>query len=254
MIRRTLLFSIGLLGILSFHAKAQSPDAVMEQANLAYMEESWEDAIELYNRILRMDVQSAPLYHNLGNAWYQKGNTGKAILNYERALLLNPSYEPSRHNLRIARSRIVNPVEEMPLLFYQRWHKALINMMSADGWAVAGIVFLFFTMFLIALFVVSRTIFYRKLIATGAALLFFVSLTAFYSAGRQHYLRHRAEHVIVMEQMKHVNSAPGGRGKDLFVVYEGTKAQVINKIDSWLELRFADGNVGWIASETVEKI
>lgn len=254
MICGRIIHSLFLFGLAMSLALAQSPDAIMEQANEAYMEENYGKALELYERIPGMELESASLYHNMGNAWYQKGHLGKAILNYERALMLSPSYTPALHNLRIARSQIVNPIEEMPLMFYQRWHNALTGLLSADGWAITGIVSLFFIALCIALFVASRSVFLRKLYTLLAAVVFLVSVVAFYSAGRQHHRQHKTENVIVMEQMQHVNSAPGGQGSDLFVVYEGTKAKVLSKVESWYELRFADGNVGWVNSEALETI
>lgn len=246
MIIRRMLVPVFLSVIGTLIAQAQSPDAFMEQGNDAYMAEDYDEALRLYRKVFQMEVESAPLYHNIGNAWYQKGHIGKAIVNYERALQISPSYAPSLHNLDIANSRIINPIEEMPLMFYQRWHNGFIRMFSADNWARMGITALFIMVLCIAMLIVSHRIWRKKLFFVLAVIFLLLSILSFYAAARQHHHRYKVREVVVTEHMQHVNSAPAGRGKDLFVIYEGTKAKIINEVDGWLELRFADGNVGWV--------
>ena len=49
-----------------------------------------------------MREYSADLFYNLGNAWFKLGDQGRAILNYERALVLNPRMEEARSNFQTA--------------------------------------------------------------------------------------------------------------------------------------------------------
>jgi len=253
--RTSKLPGVWLLFILSIvPAQAQSPDSLMEQANLAFMDESWDEAMALYETILQMEVESAPLYYNMGNTAYQQRELGRAILYYERALRLNPSYEPALHNLEIARNDIVNPIEAIPKLFYQRWHDAFVGWFTADAWAVVLIIGLILCVLAIALFFMKQTLWQKKLFFSLAAIFLLLTLVAAYAAQAQHYrLRHKQE-VIVMEEVLMVRSAPAGRGTELFRVYEGTKAKVIHRMDSWKELRFPDGNVGWVDSANVAQI
>jgi SH3-like domain-containing protein len=51
-----------------------------------------------------------------------------------------------------------------------------------------------------------------------------------------------------------VKSSPSDSGKDLFVLHGGTKVKVIDSVGDWYEIRIADGNMGWILKETMEKI
>ena len=45
------------------------------------------------------------IYYNLGNSYYKADDIARAILNYERALLLEPGNADIRANLEIARSK-----------------------------------------------------------------------------------------------------------------------------------------------------
>lgn len=73
-----------------------------DEANLLYQERSYDSAIVLYEAILADHVESAPLYFNLGNAYFKKGDLGRAVLNYLRARRLDPGDSDIEANLAFA--------------------------------------------------------------------------------------------------------------------------------------------------------
>lgn len=79
------------------------------------------------------------MYYNLGNSYYKIGEIAKAVLNYERALLLQPGNSDIRANLEVARAKTIDKVEAIPEIFFVSWIKSLINNMSVDAWATLGI-------------------------------------------------------------------------------------------------------------------
>ena len=64
--------------------------ATKADADQAYQENKFAEAITAYESILETEGESADIYYNLGNCYYKTKNIAKAVLNYERALLLNP--------------------------------------------------------------------------------------------------------------------------------------------------------------------
>src|SRR5687768_10219828 len=83
-------------------------------------------------RILREQAQSevSPgLLHNLGNAAYKAGQTGEAILAWERARSLDPSHRNTQANLRFARGEAGY---EPPSA---SWYEAYSTWLSADAWS-----------------------------------------------------------------------------------------------------------------------
>ena len=74
-----------------------------EEANRLYQDRKFDSAIVLYEKILADSVESAPLYFNLGNAYFKTGDIGHAILNYLRAQRLNPGDDDIEANLAFAR-------------------------------------------------------------------------------------------------------------------------------------------------------
>ena len=78
------------------------------QADSAYINNDFASAISIYETILQNDGESADIYYNLGNSYYKMDNIAKAILNYEKALLLNPGNGDIRFNLELANSKTVD--------------------------------------------------------------------------------------------------------------------------------------------------
>ena len=60
------------------------------EADSAYIRNDFAASVEMYENILKNEGESSDIYYNLGNSYYKMNNIAKAVLNYERALLLNP--------------------------------------------------------------------------------------------------------------------------------------------------------------------
>ena len=70
-----------------------------EAANTAYQHGKYEEAKADYLQLADTGRYSADLFYNLGNVWFKLGDPGRAILNYQRALLLNPGLVEAGSNL-----------------------------------------------------------------------------------------------------------------------------------------------------------
>ena len=92
---------------------ADDLQSVESEAARMYQEGDYAKAIELYNQILDSDRESAAVYYNLGNAYYKTGETAKAILNYERALLIQPGDKDAKYNLAMAQRSTVDNISEI---------------------------------------------------------------------------------------------------------------------------------------------
>jgi uncharacterized protein YgiM (DUF1202 family) len=51
-----------------------------------------------------------------------------------------------------------------------------------------------------------------------------------------------------------VRSSPARSGTELFVIHEGTKVYLEDKVSGWYEIRLSDGSQGWLKQETVEPV
>jgi energy-coupling factor transporter transmembrane protein EcfT len=59
---------------------------------------------------------------------------------------------------------------------------------------------------------------------------------------------------IVMSPSVTVKSSPDVSGTDLFVIHEGTKVWLQDKVGEWKEIKLSDGSKGWLRTEDIEEI
>ncbi len=86
----------------------KEPNQIFYQANASYEQKDYAKALENYNRILGMGLESGALYYNIGNSFFKMGKMGYAILFYEKARRFIPQDSDLRANLTYARSLIAD--------------------------------------------------------------------------------------------------------------------------------------------------
>jgi len=224
------------------------------EADSAYMNNDYATAIEIYEKILHQG-EAMEVYYNLGNSYFKSGNIAKAILNYERALLLNPGNEDIRFNLEIAKSKTVDKIDEIPDIFFIGWIKSLINSTSVDVWAKWGIVFFIFFLAGLYFLIFSSKAVIKKVGFIAAIMFLFFSICtngfAFYQKG---VLTNRSTAIVVSPSVT-VRSTPNDNGTSLFILHEGHKVRIKDgSMKSWKEISLEDGKVGWISASDIEII
>lgn len=224
-------------------------------ADSAYAQSNYASAIELYETILANSGEAPEIYYNLGNAYYKNNNIAKAILNYERALLLNPGDEDTRFNLSLAQSKIVDKVSERYQIFFMNWLYALINTFNMTTWAVMGIVAFIVLLIALLIFFFNNSIALRKTGFTTAIIMLLVTIFANISA-YYHYnkLTDRADAIVISPSVT-AKSTPNDSGTNLFVIHEGRKVKIIDdSMNSWKEIELEDGTQGWVPLSVLERI
>ena len=224
------------------------------EADSAYARGQYQQAIKDYEALLKQGA-APELYYNLGNAYYRTENITRAVLNYERALLLSPGDRDIRFNLQIANSKTIDKIVPESEMFFFTWYRSLVNLMSVDGWAVTALVSLALVVVLLLVYLFSSRIGLRKVGFFGgfALLVLFVFSNIFAWQQRQELLHRKG--AIVMTPSVTVKSTPAQNGTDLFVLHEGTKVTITDdSMKGWKEIRIADGKEGWIESKKIEEI
>lgn len=229
-------------------------DTLWERANAAYNEGKFATAAELYEAILANNQHSAKLYFNLGNAYYKQDKLGKAILNYNRALRLAPADEDVRHNLEYATAATKDNIEEIPVFFLTSWVRSVRDMMGCNGWTALSLVALCVALASTLAYLLAQRLSLRKagFYVMGVAALLFIVSTIFAMNKRDELVS--GEKAIIMSSAAPIKSSPDRAATDLFVLHEGTSLTLGESIDSWVEIRIADGRKGWIESSRIERI
>ena len=247
-----------LLLAMPFAAQAQEDvyvDSLWNAANAAYAEGRWDDAVSGYEMISDMGLESASLYCNTGNAYAKGGNVPFAILYYERALKVDPSYEDASYNLGLMNSRIQDRIDPVPEFFLAKWMKDISYIMDSDAWAVVALVLLGLTLAMFLLFLLAPTVAGRRTgFFTGLVLLVFMCFALGFSVS-QKKASMNADMAIVTRPVVSVKSSPSAEAsKDLFILHEGTKVTVLDQVGTWNNISLADGRQGWLPAATMERI
>ncbi len=221
----------------------------MERANEAYTNEAYTEAIAEYEAVAAEQGTSATLYYNLGNAYFKNRAYAAAILNYERALLLEPNNEDAAFNLSIAQAHTVDKIEPLGDFFLTLWLEKMIAMFPSNTWACVAIASFLLFVAAVLLYFFGRSVRLKKLGFFGAILLLIVSGCANRFAYLQKHDQVERNTAIIFAPTITVRSSPSESGTELFVLHEGTKVTVLEKLGEWSEIVVIDGNRGWIPTE-----
>jgi len=63
---------------------------------------------------------------------------------------------------------------------------------------------------------------------------------------KQYKLSQNEPFAIIITPSVTVKSSPSDTGTDLFLIHEGLKVTVTEKLKEWREIKLSDGNMGWI--------
>jgi tetratricopeptide (TPR) repeat protein len=208
----------------------------------------------IYNSALEMGYESADLYYNVANCHYRKGELAASILNYERALKLDPSHEDAKHNLAFAAAKTVDNINVIGNIFLVNWWNAICNIASADTWAMVSIVLFVITLVALSFYIFSRKIWVRKFGFSVSIIALFFTIISLFSANTRYNVETSKSQAIVFAQTVTIKSSPDRSGNDLFILHEGTKVNIKSTLGEWVEISTLDGNSGWMPANSIEVI
>ncbi|MDP4289900.1 MAG: tetratricopeptide repeat protein [Bacteroidota bacterium] len=240
--------------ILPMYLWAVTPEQQASDANRAYYAGHYDHAAALYEKLSQAGFASPVLFYNLGNAYFKLGNMPMAILYYEKAHKLAPADDDITHNIRLANTRLVDKIEPVPVLFYIRWWNSARNIFSPDGFAKTSLTLFSIFWILLAIYFLARRRGVRITSFYFAMLFLIAAITGMILAADTHHNALNPDEAIVMEASASVKSSPDDKSVDVFVVHEGTKVTVMDRIGDWKEVRIANGNSGWIQTKTIREI
>lgn len=240
-----------LLAAMSLTAQAQTK----QQADTLYVQENYTAAANAYEAIIASQGVSSEIYYNLGNSYYKMDELAKAILNYERALQLNPSDPDIKANLELARAKITDKVTPPSEMFFVSWWNSLSNSMSVNSWTLIAIISFVVMLVGILVYAFLSNLTLRKIGIYGALFCLVITLLANICALTQHLSIVNGKNAIILAPAVTVKSSPSDTSTDLFVIHEGSKVEVLDQsMTDWLEVKLEEGKVGWVPVETLEMI
>lgn len=244
---------ICILLMLSLLTPAQASQKT--DADRLYEQEKYEQAAQAYEQLLAEQGTAAEVYYNLGNCYYKLDDIPQAILNYERALRIDPSDEDTRANLALARSKTSDKVTPPSEMFFVTWWKDLCNSLSITTWTTLAVgAFILMLLGILAYMFLGNLTLRKVGIYTAIVLLFAVVLTNL-CALSQHLMTRSHTDGIIFTSAVTVKSSPSESSTDLFIIHAGSKVEILdNTMEQWREVKLEEGKQGWIPANTLEII
>lgn len=251
-LRKILVFVLLFSDI--FPASSQDIKFLIAKGNQLYSAGNYEEAINTWEELTESVYEAAPVYYNLGNAYFKSNKIAPAILNFERAKLLAPHDKDINYNLELARTYVVDKIDELPEVFYLIWYKNIVQLFSSNTWAILTLIALVVFLILFSIYLYAKGYSVKKTMFWLSALFLFIWLGAFAfsCSGRKLITDHNK--AIVFSPSVTVKSSPDESGTGLFVIHEGTKVTVVDELNEWTEIILTSGTKGWLLSSSIEKI
>ncbi len=244
----TIVLSLSVLNVWA------GADSRIINGNAAYSAEKYDEAIALYEDLAKTQ-ESAALYYNLGNAYYKTGKIAPAILNYERAMLLDPNDDDIKSNLGMAKLQTVDKDESsIDQLAISEWVRSFVDLYSSNAWAVMSIVFFILTLVGTAFYLYVKSIGIRKFGFISAIVTFLVCIVSFFCAKNSKDRNTTHEYAIIFTPSVTAKSSPKDNATDALVLHEGTKVKVTQEDKGWFYIETSGGHKAWIKCSDAQKI
>lgn len=228
-------------------------DEHLTAGNNAYRDGKFDLAVKEYETALESGQVSWPAFYNLGNAYYKTGNLARAILNYEKALRLNPAHPDVRHNLSLSNLQIEDKRPDYTDTGLMGIWNSIERKFTVDGWAWISIVFTFLVFFTVVGIYSVRNGMLKRLLFASVFVWIFCSLMAIVFAQSQ-YAAFRKKEGIIMELALNVSSEPKTSSTALFVLHSGSKVEVLDASGDWLKIKYDPQKIGWVPKASLEMI
>jgi len=250
---KNILFTILLIltGYLFSFVKANENNITLDSANTAYSKGDYNKAILLYQRILNKNSEAPELYFNLGNAYYKTNALGLAILNYERAKKLSPQDEDIIVNLKLANQKTEDKIDAAPQLFLTEWKNGLVYLLDEKSWSVVCILLTILSLILFGIYFYTHTLSLKRFGFFGGVVLLISTAVIFFIAQHSYHLSKNSNDGIIVAPSVTVVGSPNEKSTKLFILHEGTKVNITQEEDEWMEIRIANGNVGWLKKKDI---
>jgi len=219
---------------------------VFAKANEDYAAGRFQEAAAGYQSLVQSGQWSANLFYDLGNAWFRLGNFGDAILNYERALALDPHHPESEANLRVTRD------EARALELRKSAVERYLEAGTPTQYSIVAAI-----SFWLALLALARLFFLRR---RSTGLITLVILSAAICAGAIWALyaletgsKGRALAIVTGNDVE-AKLATADNANSVLALPSGSEIKVLSQRGDWVYAALPNDLRGWIPAKSAERV
>ena len=182
-----------------------------------YNSGDYNEAINLFVKIINNGEHSDELYFNLGNSYYKINDIPNSIYYFEKALQLNPNDKDILNNLTYSQNMLIDKIDILPSNQLSDFFEYIYNFFSIKKWLFIGIIFLF----------------------TGIS---------------KHENKASVQEAIIFDKKIDFRTEPNYRSEIQFNLHEGTKVTIKEELNDWVSVELINGASGWMESKSIKKI
>jgi hypothetical protein len=206
-----------------------------------------------YERIIKEGgIHNGKIFYNLGNIYFQMKDTGRAILNYRRALLYKPNDANLIQNLSYAREKRLDQIEEkqetrvLQTLFF--WHYDLSRKVRIIVFVISFI--------LMWGFASARIFIKRSFLLWCIASATFLSVLFAGSLAADEFSFHKSRPGVITASEIVARKGNGESYEPSFKepLHSGTEFTLLEDRGDWLNIELADSRTCWVPSKDIELI
>lgn len=249
------MYNMFKLFLILFFLNTQSQvEVVFDEGNALYNQGNYTEAIEKYTSIINNGFESAELYYNLGNAYYKINDIANSIFYFEKSLLLDPNNNETKNNLSFSQNMTIDRIETVPVNQVSKFISKFTNLFDYNTWFLISIIFEFLSLIVFSLYLFNKNSDTKKrFFSIGSIFLFFFIIFLILGINsKSEYEKNNP--AILFENRISFKSEPNERSEDLFLLNEGTKVNVLEKLNEWSLVELSNGSKGWILSSTFQTI
>ncbi|MGH8092804.1 MAG: tetratricopeptide repeat protein [Chthoniobacterales bacterium] len=221
-------------------------DATFARANADYAAGKFPSAIEGYESLVKRGQWNPSLFYDLGNAYFRTDDLGRAILNYERALALDPAQPEARANLALLRDRA------RALELQTGWAEEHLDFLTRDQYTWVAMVAFWVAVTIVAgLYFAKRRqvvwifgLFLSGAIAVGAA----AAACQLEAGSAGHDL------AIVTEKNIEARLATAESAGTVLALPQGSEIKILSTRGNWDYAVLPNDLRGWIPSGSAERV
>ena len=241
------------VAVLVFTSGAGADASAVEAANQLYIAGHFAEAAQIYEEQIALGVQDSTLYYNLGNAYFQQGDLGRAVLNLERAAQLNPRDADIQANLQLVRQQTTElfAPEEAPGPVTVLAEAT--SRLTQNETAVLVLALWFVFIFLLLARRTAESERARRGLQTAAAVVLILLLISGISLASRSFIDQAQPTGVVVSPSVAVSSGPGAEFVTGLTVSGGTAVHVAEQQGEWLRLSVPNGvEASWVPVTAVE--
>ncbi len=213
-------------------------------ANREYATGHFQAATEGYEAIVHAGQVNPTLFYNLGNTWYRRGDPARAILNYERALALDPRHAEATANLHLVRD------QARALELVLPWPERALDSVSSDSYAWMAVIAFWTGAFALAAFLFRRS--------TSKAV---VMIVAFLFCGGALYALYTVENgshgqslAIVTGKNIDARLATADNANSVLALPAGSEINILSTRGDWSYAALPNNLRGWVSTTSAELV